>query len=95
MINDRSKMLAGEKYTEQSAAIKSRVQDQAYKNVSGDEAGSRRGNSRVQSARHGETGFRGALIRIAQPLGEQLDMLLTLDQTAYRQTGDFLDLIGI
>ncbi len=33
MTNDRTKMQAGEKYSEQSAAIKSRVQDQAYKNV--------------------------------------------------------------
>ena len=33
MTNDRTKMQAGEKYTEQSAAIKSPVQDQAYRNV--------------------------------------------------------------
>lgn len=33
MTNDRTKMKAGEQYTEQSAAIKSPVQDNAYKNV--------------------------------------------------------------
>jgi hypothetical protein len=33
MTNDRTKMQAGEKYSEQSAAMKSKVQDQAYKNV--------------------------------------------------------------
>ncbi len=33
MTNDRTKMQAGEKYSEQSAAIKSRVQTQAYNNV--------------------------------------------------------------
>jgi len=33
MTNDRTKMQAGEKYSEQSAAIKSRVQNQAYNNV--------------------------------------------------------------
>ena len=33
MTNDRTKMQAGEKYSEQSAAMKSKVQDQAFKNV--------------------------------------------------------------
>ncbi len=33
MTNDRTKMQAGEKYSEQSAAIKSAVQDQAFRNV--------------------------------------------------------------
>lgn len=33
MTNDRTKMQAGEKYTEQSAAIKSPVQNNAYRNI--------------------------------------------------------------